>query len=41
MVDLGQNTKGVRGCGRKATYIWSCGQNQTCAWVMNSPKDEK
>jgi len=37
VVELDTNTKGVRGCGRKATYVWSCGQNQTCVWVMNSP----
>ncbi|MCA9548902.1 MAG: hypothetical protein KC933_02635 [Myxococcales bacterium] len=37
--DLGPSTKGVKGCGRKATYVWSCGTNQSCAWVMNSDID--
>lgn len=37
VVELDTNTKGIRGCGRQATYVWSCGKNQTCAWVMNSP----
>jgi len=40
IVDLDVNTKGVKGCGRRATYVWSCGRNQTCAWVMNSPQGE-
>lgn len=40
IVDLAPNSKGVKGCGRRATYIWSCGTNQTCAWVMNSPDSE-
>jgi len=32
-------TKGVRGCGQKATYVQSCtGPNNVsnCTWVMNS-----
>ncbi len=36
VVDLDDVTKGVRGCGRKATYIWVCAQGSTCAWVMNT-----
>lgn len=40
IVDLDANTKGVKGCGRRATYVWSCGERQTCAWVMNSPRGE-
>lgn len=42
VVDLDVSTKGVRGCGNQATYIWVCGRNQTCAWVMNTDvKGEK
>jgi hypothetical protein len=37
VVDLDTNTKGVQGCGRRATYIWSCGAKQICVWVLNSP----
>ena len=38
MVELGENTYGVTGCGRRATYVWHCsgqGMNETCNWVMN------
>jgi hypothetical protein len=29
-------TQGVTGCNHKATYIWVCGQKQSCMWVMNT-----
>jgi len=37
-VDLGNNTRGVSGCGRRATYLYVCrGTYQSdCTWVMNS-----
>ena len=28
---LGNNVKGVKGCGRRATYVWN-----NNAWIMNS-----
>ena len=31
VTDLGSNSKGVEGCGRRATYVWSPQQN----WMMN------
>jgi len=37
VVDLGGMTRGVTGCGRKATYIWACSPGGPCNWVMNSP----
>lgn len=37
---LGDDTRGVEGCGRRATYIRSCkggGAMEECVWVLNSP----
>jgi hypothetical protein len=44
VVDLGGKTKGVTGCGKKATYVETCtGQKgefaTTCSWVLNSTAD--
>jgi hypothetical protein len=35
---LDERTRGVRGCGRQATYVRSCSDdyNINCTWVMNS-----
>ncbi len=33
VTELGTNVKGVKGCGRRATYVWN-----NNAWIMNSPE---
>ena len=35
---LDERTRGVRGCGRQATYLRSCNDpyGANCTWVMNS-----
>src|SRR6187431_621478 len=35
---LDERTRGVRGCGRQATYVRSCTDpyGANCTWVMNS-----
>jgi hypothetical protein len=40
-VDLGTDTKGVQGCGKKATYVERCNGQRgnmltTCSWVLNN-----
>ena len=36
---IDERTRGVRGCGKRATYVQSCGQVtpfEDCTWVMNT-----
>jgi hypothetical protein len=37
---LDENTRGVRGCGRQATYLYVCDRPNNpfaeCSWVMNA-----
>lgn len=35
LVKLDQRTRGVQGCGQRATYVWVCSGND-CTWVLNS-----
>lgn len=40
ITDLGESARGVRGCGKQATYIETCtGQrgvaNTTCTWALD------
>lgn len=41
VVDLDARTRGVNGCGRRATYVEQCqrygdlGHKEGCSWVMN------
>lgn len=42
VVELDSRTRGVQGCGKKATYVETCdGPKQAamteCTWVMNTP----
>jgi hypothetical protein len=40
MVDLGNNARGMTGCGKRATYLYVCkrggGLMDDCTWVQNS-----
>ena len=40
VTQLNDTTYGVRGCGRQATYVWSChnvaGSNSQCDWSLNA-----
>jgi hypothetical protein len=35
IVKLDSRTRGVSGCGRKATYVETCDQS-SCTWVQNT-----
>jgi len=45
IVDLGELTKGVKGCGKRATYVESCNTPSRaadgCNWVLNTNLEEK
>jgi hypothetical protein len=40
VVEIDQRTRGVRGCGKQATYVENCttpGRDRnSCTWVMNT-----
>jgi hypothetical protein len=42
---IDDRTKGVTGCGRRATYVQACerpgGIDRECTWVLNSAKKSK
>ncbi len=45
VVELDGQTRGVTGCGKKATYVESCrsamnGAPVDCTWVLNSPQQQ-
>jgi hypothetical protein len=38
---IDQRTRGVRGCGKQATYIESCDSARaSCTWVLNERRQE-
>lgn len=45
VIDLGELTKGVKGCGKRATYVESCNHpsraSQSCKWILNTSLEEK
>jgi len=44
VVEIDKRTRGVRGCGKQATYVENCpcprgaysGPNCACTWILNS-----
>jgi hypothetical protein len=42
IVEIDERTRGVKGCGQRATYVESCervgdyGVKRDCTWVLNS-----
>ena len=39
VVEIDQRTRGVRGCGKQATYVESCttaDRSTGCTWVLNT-----
>jgi hypothetical protein len=38
VVEIDDQTSGVRGCGKRATYIQRCHGGE-CTWVLNSQAD--
>ena len=37
IVDIDPDTRGVRGCGQRATYVQRCSQGGfDCTWVLNN-----
>jgi hypothetical protein len=43
MTTIDANTRGVRGCGRQATYVRLCDNpsndlNRSCVWLMNGAR---
>jgi hypothetical protein len=46
VVQIDDQTNGVRGCGKRATYVETCdgpkqNENTSCTWVLNSPPQDK
>lgn len=45
VVELDNRTRGVDGCGRRASYVETCRSNEhgnyDCTWALNSPGDKR
>ncbi|HEY3255573.1 MAG TPA: hypothetical protein VGJ91_16560 [Polyangiaceae bacterium] len=40
VIEIDEQTSGVRGCGQRATYVQRCQAQKTdCTWVLNSKAD--
>ena len=35
LTEIDHKTRGVRGCGRQATYVEVCDARMKCTWIMN------